>query len=111
MTEAELNAACAERLGWRKTPGCELPGIVTPPEWEERPEGPIGRVKFHPLDCFTTATPEWCGLLEKVTVAGGSVAKLEDRFSCIDIESEEIGYGPDIYTAVALAFLEMGEAG
>ena len=116
MDAEQINAAVAERLGWNKITypffpaGIHRDVLYQRTEWEEGDD--VGTL--HPLDCFTTASAEWCEhvlkpVLEechavlKGPISDYVISWFEPPGSYRDVED------PDLYTAVALAWLQMGE--
>lgn len=120
MHADQINREIAERLGWELFDVWNDDGTKRLKEGFRSPDG-----KFWPkyFGCFTTPTAEWCEhVLGAVLKAGATVDFVGSGYDtdrmrdvkneyCVDME-EPIGprvWNPDLYTAVALAFLAMGE--
>ena len=105
MTSEEINESIATKMGWKRL---LYEGGVRA-YWFD------GKID-HPIDAFTTASAEWCEfVLKPVLDARWSLGiirlardrqiyQLEEMWGARDCVSD-----PDLYTAVALAFLAMGE--
>ena len=108
MTTEQINAAVAERVGWEKTP---VRMSVAGWGWVEKEAR--GDRLVHRANCFTTASAEWCELLEVVIVGEHVSFQPSDAFFRIEWNVEPRSFervdGPDLYTAVALAYLKMTE--
>ena len=106
MDAEQINAACAERMGWVKEQRWGGYSVNGPFVWEAE-DG-----TWYDIDCFTTATPEWCEhVLMRVAPNHFFGHGEDDEGPAWEIwrhsDGVVTGKDPDLYLAVAAAFVEM----